>query len=67
MKFELLDKEVKRANKFMNSQKKKRDNYVGAIGGAFSYKFTPTGIGDIVQIIDNITKETLDITDYGSW
>ncbi len=67
MKFELSDKELKKANRFINSQKKKRDNYVGAVGGAFSYNFTQTGIGVVSVIIDNITHETLDITDYDTW
>lgn len=36
----------------------------GAIGGLFTYSFTPTSIGIITKIECGITKEELDITLY---
>ncbi len=39
----------------------------GAIGGRYTYSFTPTGIGTIVKVHDAISKETLDLTDYENW
>lgn len=38
------------------------DIYCGAIGGRYTYKFTPTSLGNIVKVIDNYTKEELDLT-----
>jgi hypothetical protein len=40
--------------------------YSGAIGGAYSYVFTPTGIG-IVFKVKCSCGEVLDLTDYDSW
>lgn len=39
---------------------------VGAIGGAFTYSFTPTGLG-IVTTIERADGEKLDFTDYDLW
>ena len=41
-------------------------NY-GAIGGGFTYMFTPTGLGMVIKVVNNITKEELDLTDYKDW
>jgi hypothetical protein len=29
----------------------------GAIGGRFTYSFTPTNLGVVINVIDNITKK----------
>jgi hypothetical protein len=41
--------------------------YYGAIGGAYTYMYTPTGLGLIVKIKNNLTEEILDLTDYENW
>jgi hypothetical protein len=41
--------------------------YCGAIGGRYTFSFTPTAIGMVVEITDNVLKRQLDITDYDSW
>lgn len=41
--------------------------YCGAVGGQFSYTFTPTSVGPAVVIRDNVTKEERNITDYSMW
>jgi hypothetical protein len=41
-------------------------NY-GASDGGYSYIFTPTGLGCVVHVRNNITNEELDITDYDKW
>lgn len=47
---------------------KSSDNaYEGAIGGRFTYSFTPTGLGSVVKVRDNITGEELDVSDYETW
>ena len=39
----------------------------GAVGGRFTYMFTPTGIGLVVKVEDGITKQQIDLTDYNDW
>lgn len=54
MIFEITEKELKEINKWINKHVEEKHNgnhYAGAIGGRFSYKFTPTSIGDIGEII----------------
>lgn len=41
--------------------------YYGAIGGAYTYMYTPTGLGVIVKIMNNLTEEVLDLTTYEDW
>ena len=59
--FELSPEESKKAKEWMAS---KPIQYTGAIGGRFSYKFTPTGIGTIITIIYNVDHTELDVTEY---
>ena len=39
----------------------------GAIGGRWTYQFTPTSLGTVVKVIDGISKEVLDLSDYEDW
>lgn len=39
---------------------------VGAIGGKFTWSFTPTGLGCILKL-KCACGEELDLTDYDSW
>lgn len=41
--------------------------YYGVTGGSLTYSFTPTGLGVVVKIRNNVTKEEIDLTDYDSW
>lgn len=41
--------------------------YTGAIGGQFTFSFTPTSIGVIVVVKDALTGEKIDLTDYSEW
>jgi len=36
----------------------------GAIGGRFTFAFTPTTIGMTIVVKDNLDKEEIDVTDY---
>ena len=61
--FELDKEQIKKFNKWKKKQDKFGD-YVGAICGRFTYSFTPTGLGVIVQVTNNLTKDKLDLTDW---
>jgi hypothetical protein len=37
------------------------------IGGRYTYCFTPTGLGVVIKVIDNLTSEELDLTNYSLW
>ena len=41
--------------------------YYGAAGGAYTYSFTPTGIGCVVKVTNGATNDTIDLSDYDSW
>ena len=64
MRFNLNKVELARIKEF---QDKHRVAYSGAIGGQFSYKFTPTSLGDIITVIDGTSGEELNVTDFDSW
>lgn len=40
---------------------------VGAIGGLYTYSFTPTSIGIVIKATNGITADTLDLSDYDGW
>jgi hypothetical protein len=61
MQFTLTDEQEKLANAWMDE----RTVYSGAIGGQFSFVFTPTGLGVAVSVTDG--KERLNLTDYSKW
>lgn len=39
--------------------------YVGAVGGAYTFMFTPTGIGTLLRVV-RVDGEEIDLTDYDS-
>jgi hypothetical protein len=41
--------------------------YTGAIGGQFTYQFTPNSIGESVRVIDQVTGDHIDLTEYETW
>ena len=43
--------------------------YEGASGGRFTFCFTPTLLGVVTEVIDNLNKENnkLDLTEYNDW
>lgn len=77
--FTVSKEEEKKIRAWMKEQDKKvaeRQNNIGvfkgcanygAIGGGYTYCFTPTGIGMIVKVVNGVTKEELDVTDYDSF
>lgn len=61
MEFELSDRQWRLARKWMEENQKSS----GAIGGQFSFVFTPTSLGMIVKVKD--ADSELDLTDYDLW
>ena len=41
--------------------------YYGCSGGALTYMFTPTTLGLAIEVKNNITNETINLTDYDEW
>ena len=65
--YEFSDKEQEKLEKWFKKMKKKEAKSIKpAIGGAYTYCFTPTGIGTSVTV-KHANGEEIDITDYGSW
>ncbi len=70
MKFSLTEEEMEKfrvwyANHGKTCQLTKRENQ-GAAGGAVTYAFTPTGLGEVCEIIC-ACGEKINVTDYDSW
>ena len=62
--FELSDEQLKLLAKW---QKKEKRRYLGAIGGSYTYSFTPTTLGTVIKVKDNSNGRELDLTDYDEW
>jgi hypothetical protein len=41
--------------------------YYGCSGGAYTYSFTPTTLGMVVKVKNNLTKDEIDLTNYKDW
>lgn len=63
--FNLSKDEYRKLNEWMKT--KDMSKYTGAIGGRFTYQFTPTTLGTVVKVIDNLENDEIDLTDYNSW
>ena len=66
IEFKLNEKENDLAEKFMQEHRHP-EVYKGTIGGHINYIFTPTSIGDSVNIRCNICDKEENITDYDTW
>lgn len=72
--FSLTTEQVKKASDWCKKQdaklallqKLETPNY-GANGGAYTYEFTPTTLGLVTKVRNNLTKDEIDLTDYEEW
>lgn len=64
MKFELTPEQIE---KLLEWQLQKEEEYGGAIGGRWTYSFTPTSLGIVVKVRDAIDKSEIDLTNYDEW
>jgi hypothetical protein len=65
-KFELDETQIKEFEKWKKKQKKK-DPSTFTAGERWTFKFTPTGLGLMVHVKDNITEEEIDLTDWDNF
>ena len=65
--FEITEKQYRKYQKWRKAKKKKDGElYVGAIGGAYTFCFTATSIGEMVTV-KAADGDELDLTDYNYW
>jgi hypothetical protein len=65
--FTLSAEQYKKYNEWREEKNKtKGEVYVGAIGGAYSFCFTPTGLGTMV-VVKCADGTELDLTEYEYW
>ena len=41
--------------------------YAGASGGALTYSFTPTNLGTVVKVTEELSGKVIDLTEYEDW
>jgi len=66
-KFELDENEIKVFEEWKKEQLKKSNEHHSFVGGRWSFTFTQTGIGTIVEVTDNNTKEIKTLTNFNKW
>lgn len=59
--------DARQLEKYSEWLKTRRPADEGAIGGRYTFSFTPTGLGYGVRVYDNIQNEELDLTPYDEW
>ncbi len=62
--FDLTKEQIEEINKWMD---KCGSGATGAIGGRYTYSFTPTSLGLVVKVEDALTGKKLDVTYYNEW
>lgn len=68
--FHLDADQVAKRDAWLDEHQKKTGHvtaYAGAIGGTFTYSFTPTSIGVVAKIQCGFCKEACDLSDYENW
>lgn len=65
-KFELDDTQIKKFEKWKKKQTKK-DSSLPTAGERWTFCFTPSGLGLIVSVIDQVTKKEKDLTDWDNF
>ena len=65
-KFALSEEQIK-VFEILRKQQKEKDSHMATIGGRWTFSFTPTGLGTVVEVKDNKTGDILDLTDINEW
>lgn len=64
--FELDDAQEAQFEAWRKIQKEK-DPRIATAGERWTFMFTPTGLGTVVKVKDELLKEELDLTDWENW
>ncbi len=78
--FGLDEKQAKKLNEWSAAQDQKviekqkgtdlehpGEPYYGCSGGALTYMFTPTTLGLVTEVKNNLTGEIINLTDFEDW
>lgn len=72
--FKLTDEQLEKLFVWFKEQEEKdakrqnRDKpYYGCIGGVYTYCFSPNSIGVCVKVINEFSKEEINLTEYDNW
>jgi len=65
-KFELDKDQIKQFEKWKKKQTKK-DSSTFTAGERWTFMFTPTGLGLMTHVKDNITNDEIDLTDWDNF
>ena len=64
VEFEVTDEIYEEYKNFISN---KPNAYYGMIGGRFSLEITPTSMGNIYVLKDDLEKTKLNLTDFDCW
>ncbi len=62
--FRITDEQGEKLMKWLDS---KGQVYTGAMGGRYTYSFSPTSLGIVVKVKDEVLKDEIDLSDYQDW
>jgi hypothetical protein len=65
-KFELDKAQMQKFEKWKKTQEKAYQSRT-TLGERWTFCFTPTGLGIVVSVIDNATKDTLELTNWSDF
>lgn len=65
--FELSQEQKKKLEEWKKNLKPPEGSYSGAIGGRFTYLFTPTSLGVVIVVQDSMSKTEIDLSEYDMW
>jgi len=66
MKFELDSKQMQLLKKWQHKIEKKYKD-ISISGGTYQYRFTPTGIGDVVIVKHKQSGKKINLTNVDNW
>jgi hypothetical protein len=62
--FEISDEQLNKIKSWTDTH---QSCYTGAIGGRYTYCFSPTSLGVILNVKDIVTGNEIDVTEYSDW
>lgn len=65
--FSLDPAETKALEEWQKSQKEKDSSNLSTVGGRWTFSFTPTGVGTILVVKDNLLGDEIDLTNTDNW